>query len=109
MDDVAAGLAAVRPRFARVCTPEAWLSTWSGLSSRAEIASTGRAMTLPALHVAYTADNAIFPSDHERVVRSLGSPRVDRVELDADHYGLPASRGRDPAVEAIAGWLHRRG
>jgi hypothetical protein len=93
--------------FARVCTPEAWLSTWSGLSSRAEIAGTGERMTLPALHVAYAADNAIFPSDHEQVVRSLGSAQVERVELEADHYGFPAERGRDPAVEAIAGWLRR--
>jgi hypothetical protein len=91
--------------FARVLTPEAWLSTWSGLSSRAEIARTGSRMTLPALHVAYAADNAIFPSDHELVVRSLGSTRVDRVELEADHYGFPAARGREPAVEAMASWL----
>lgn len=95
--------------FARVVTPEAWLSTWSALSSRAEIAATGARMTLPALHVAYTADNAIFPSDHERIVRSLGSPSVERVELAADHYGLPAEKGRDPALEAIAGWLQRTG
>jgi len=93
--------------FARVVTPEAWLSTWSALSSRAEIAATGGRMTLPALHVAYAADNAIFPSDHERIVRSLGSPSLERVELQADHYGFPVEKGREPAVEAIAEWLRR--
>lgn len=93
--------------FARVVSPEAWLSTWSGLSSHAEIAKTGGRMTLPALHIAYAADNAIFPSDHELLVRSLGTRSLERVELAADHYGFPAERGRDPAVEEIAGWLRR--
>src|SRR5205823_3496098 len=35
--------------FGRVVAPEAWLSTWSGLSSRANILETGARMTLPAL------------------------------------------------------------
>lgn len=95
--------------FGRVVAPEAWLSTWSGLSSRAEIARTGGRMTLPALHVAYTADNAIFPSDHRAILASLGSRDVTRVELEADHYGLPAERGRGPALEAITSWLRRTG
>jgi hypothetical protein len=41
--------------FGRTVSPEAWLSTWSGLSSRASIARTGRGMTLPALVVSYWA------------------------------------------------------
>jgi hypothetical protein len=28
--------------------------------------------------------------------------------LEGDHYGLPAPRGRDAAVEEIAAWLRKR-
>jgi hypothetical protein len=66
-------------------------------------------MTLPALLISYTADNAIFPSDAELVARSLGSAAVARVALEADHYGFPPERGRDAAIEEIAAWLRRPG
>ncbi len=95
--------------FARVVSPEAWLSTWSGLSSRAELVRTGARMTLSCLHVAYTADNAIHPSDAETIVSSLGSRDVERVTLRADHYGFPEEAGREPAAAALGDWLRRRG
>jgi hypothetical protein len=97
--------------FGRVVSPEAWLSTWSGLSSRAEIARTGPRMTLPALQVTYTGDNGIFPSDAERIASSLGTRELERVEVDGDHYGFPSvpgKAGRDRAVEAIVDWLRAR-
>ena len=95
--------------FARVLTPEAWLSTWSGLSSRAEIPETGPSMTLPALVVGYTGDNGIFPSDTEVIANALGSEDVERGWADGDHYGFPAESGRDPALEMIVEWLGRKG
>ncbi len=93
--------------FARVVAPEAWLSTWSGLSSRAEIARSGPRMTLPALLVSYRGDNCIFPSDNELLAASLGSADLTRVEIEGDHYGFPAETGREAAVAAIADWLRR--
>jgi hypothetical protein len=93
--------------FGRVVSPEAWLSTWSGLSSRAELARTGRRMTLPCLFVSYTGDNCIFPSDAQQIVRALATKELERVELCADHYGFPSERGRGPASAAIADWLRR--
>ena len=81
--------------------------------------------TLPALVVSYSGDHGIFPSDTDLIATSLAAPRVDRVEIDSDHYGfrspsqapapaatvgkaadaagLPA--GRDEAVLAIADWI----
>jgi hypothetical protein len=94
--------------FGRVVSPEAWLSTWSGLASRAEIPRTGRRMTLPALQLSYAGDNGIFPSDDELIASSLGSRDLTRRVLQGDHYGLPAPRGRDAAVEEIAAWLRKR-
>ena len=93
--------------FSRVVAPEAWLSTWSGISSRAEIVSTGPRMTLPALMVSYSGDNCIFPSDNELVAGCLGSDDLTRVEIEGDHYGFPAETGREGAVAAIADWLRR--
>ena len=93
--------------FGRVVSPEAWLSTWSGLSSQAEIASTGAGMTLPTLLISYTGDNAIFPSDTDEIAQAIGAKDVTRHELPGDHYGFPAGSGRDPAVEEVVAWLGR--
>jgi hypothetical protein len=93
--------------FGRVVAPEAWLSTWSGLSSRANILETGARMTLPAIVVSYSGDNGIFPSETDEIARALATPDVTRAEFDADHYGFPADHGREPAVAAIADWLSR--
>lgn len=91
--------------FSRVMTPEGWLSSWSGLSAFAEIARTGEGMTLPCLHVSYTGDHVVFPSDHDLICDSLATTDVTRLEFEADHYGYPADKGRDIAVGAIGDWL----
>jgi hypothetical protein len=92
--------------FGRVVSPEAWLSTWSGLSSRAEIADTGSRMTLPSLLVSYTGDPCIFPSDDELIARSLGTDRLDREWVPADHYGFPVEEGREVATRIVADWVN---
>lgn len=94
--------------FSRVMTPEAWLSTWSGTASRAEIPDTGTRMTLPSLHVAYTGDHCIFPSDADGVCESLATDDLTRLTFPADHYGFPTEQGRSRAVRAISDWLHHR-
>ena len=95
--------------FARVLTPEAWLSTWSGNTSRAEIARNGPAITLPALHVRYTGDNSIFPGDADLIAGSLATDDLERAEIPGDHYGFPAPAGRDAALDVIVDWLRRKG
>jgi hypothetical protein len=91
--------------FGRVVSPEAWLSTWSGLSSRAEIPTTGARMTLPSLLVSYTGDTCVFPSDDELIARSLATTRLDRVLVPADHYGFPVETGREVATRTVADWI----
>jgi hypothetical protein len=86
-------------------------------------------MTLPALVVSYSGDHGIFPSDTDLIATSIAAPRVDRVDIDADHYGFrapsqapaPAASvgkaadaaglptGRDEAVLAIADWIDATG
>jgi hypothetical protein len=94
--------------FARLVTPESWLSTWSGLSSHAEIARTGAGVRLPALHVAYRGDHVIFPSDASLVCDSLAGEDLTTLTFPGDHYGWPAGTGRDPAVAAVARWIRDR-
>lgn len=98
--------------FARVVSPDAWLSTWSGLSSRAEIEANAPAVDVPALVVSYTGDNCVFPSDARLLYESLGARDKSRVEVDADHYGHPLDgsdrSGRPEAVARLADWLDAR-
>jgi hypothetical protein len=97
--------------FGRVVTPEAWLSTWSGLSSNADISRTGAGVDVPAIVISYTGDNAVFPSDAQLIYDSLASPAKDRVDVRGDHYGFAlagdATPGRDAAVAALVDWIGR--
>jgi hypothetical protein len=67
-------------------------------------------MTLPALIVTYSGDHCVFPSDTDLIASSLGAPRVDRIEIDADHYGFrspsqaPAPAAADGKAAAAAGF-----
>lgn len=92
--------------FGRLTTPDAWLSTWSAHTSNATLAKAGPEMTLPALLVAYTADNCVFPSDFQDIVDSVGSGAKTVEAIAADHYGNPVNGGsRDAAAGLIAGWI----
>ncbi len=93
--------------FGRMISPEAWLSTWSGLSSRAEIADNGARMTLPTLMIRYSGDHCIFPSDADLIRDSLATREITCHTVDADHYGFPEAAGRDVAVRHIVEWLGR--
>jgi hypothetical protein len=92
--------------FGRLTTPDAWLSTWSALSSNATIAQAGPDMTLPSLLVTYSADNCVFPSDFEAIVAALGSSDIRIDNIAADHYGNLVGGGtRDGAAALLNAWL----
>lgn len=98
--------------FARVTTPRAWLSTWSGLSSNAAVERTAPRISVPALVVSYDGDNAIFPGDAEAAWAALGSSDKSRVTVPGDHYGFAVGtqerRGAPIAVGLIVDWLRAR-
>lgn len=97
--------------FARIVSPDAWLSTWSGLSSRAEVATNAPGIEVPAILVSYTGDNAIFPSDAKLIFDSLGTADKQRFDVRGDHYGFPLREGDEPretALKHIADWLDAR-
>jgi pimeloyl-ACP methyl ester carboxylesterase len=95
--------------FARQCTPESWLSTWSALSSNASLAKTASALTQPVLVVEYTGDQACFPGDVQRIVEAIASTRKTHHRVRGDHHGRALSADEEPgrleAGRLLAGWL----
>ncbi len=95
--------------FARFCTPEAWLSTWSGLTSRANMYETLKSVEQPVLMIEYTGDNTIFPADIDRLFGAIPSTNKQRAKVRGDHHGRPLAKGepagREEAGARIAEWL----
>lgn len=95
--------------FARICTPEAWLSTWSGLSSNAALAKTAPAIEQPTLLVEYTGDPSTFPSTARQIYDAIGTSAKAHVRIRGDHHGRALAAGEEPgryiAGRAIAEWL----
>jgi pimeloyl-ACP methyl ester carboxylesterase len=71
---------------ARTVTPRAWLSTWSGLSSNADLARNVARIDDPTLIVTPSRDREVFPADTAAVVDAIPSPDKRAVTLDARHY-----------------------
>jgi pimeloyl-ACP methyl ester carboxylesterase len=99
--------------FGKYQTPRAWLSNWSGLSSRAAVLNSIQKVTIPTLVVNYTGDHAIYPEESEAIYQQ--SPAADKqfVQVDADHFGYPLPAkpnqgGRDESMKRICQWLRER-
>jgi pimeloyl-ACP methyl ester carboxylesterase len=94
---------------ASVVTPEAWLSTWSGLSSRANVPANIAHVHVPLLVINYTRDTVIFPDQVQEIIDRAGTTDTAFVEIDSDHYGLPTSGTREDVIkqvgDAISSWL----
>lgn len=98
--------------FGRITTPEAWLSTWSGISSNAELLRTAPEVTSPALLIELSGDQASFPADADEFMAALGSTDKTRVTVRGLHFGGPIAAGQ-PAASELAGeqigrWLSQR-
>ena len=95
--------------FARQCTPESWLSTWSGLASNATMAKTASAITQPVLVIEYTGDQACFPGDVQKIFDALASDQKRHLRVRGDHHGRALSPGEDPgrleAGRLLGAWL----
>ncbi len=104
-----------RAGFARVMTPEGWLSTWSGLSSNANIEKTGAAMTVPSLVIQAGRDLDVFPKAHgEKIFNAIAAR--DKAFWDfpyALHYfepdeGETANTALDALMARLVPWLQDR-
>lgn len=98
----------------RVMTPRGWLSTWSGLSSRAVLARSIAAITVPTLVVSALGDMDIYPADAREVIAASSAPDKQLMELEeAGHYltPTPGSTLPDPRarlIDVLAPWLRAR-
>jgi len=98
--------------FGRLTTPEAWLSTWSGLSSHADFVRCAPGVTAPTLFVELTGDQAAFPADSTRMITALGSADLTTAMVRGLHFGGALTEGEptgnELAAAEIADWLHKR-
>lgn len=95
-----------RGGLARTMTTRGWLSTWSGLSSRARLADTMPRVRVPVLVVHPTADTEIRIRQAREIAAAAGSDDVTYEEIPrAPHY-LEGHR-RD-AMALVAEWIAAR-
>jgi hypothetical protein len=98
--------------FGRLTTPESWLSTWSGISSRAGLLRCAPSVRIPSLLVELTGDQACFPADASAIADAIGSDDVTHVQVAGKHFGAPitagATSGATLAGEAMTHWLGER-
>ncbi|HVC44437.1 MAG TPA: hypothetical protein VND20_06425 [Candidatus Binataceae bacterium] len=100
---------------ARVMTPEAWLSTWSGLSSYANLARNLPRVTVPTIVVGAAGDQDIFVAD-VRAEYELAGAADKRIEFisGADHFmragGIAAHLGdpRPRLMKVLCEWTRER-
>ncbi|OUM02452.1 alpha/beta hydrolase [Variovorax sp. JS1663] len=88
--------------FARVCTPESWLSNWSAHSSNASMLRCAESITQPTLMIEYTGDNSVFPADAQRIFDAIGVAGKQRARIRGNHQGGPIRKG-EPGGQQEAG------
>ena len=98
--------------FGRLTTIDAWLSTWSGLSSNAAFSRCGAEVTVPSLVIEFTGDQIGFPGVIGRIFGSLGGTDKTRVAVPGTHFGGAIAPGA-PTGAALASataleWLAER-
>ena len=99
--------------FGKYQTPRAWLSTWSGISSRASTLDVLPKITIPTLVVAYTGDNAVMPGDTDAIYAASPAEDKEMHRIKGDHLGygpggMQDRSGQQAAVERICAWIRRR-
>jgi hypothetical protein len=98
--------------FGRLSTPEAWLSTWSGLSSNADFVRCAPGVTVPTLFLELTGDQAAFPADSARMIAALGAADLTTAKVRGLHFGGAIAdcepTGNELAADEIRGWLDKR-
>lgn len=93
--------------FGRLVTPRAWLSTWSGLSTRATLIESLKSVHESLLLINFTGDSLCFPDDNQAQLDAC--PATDKTMLffEAEHFGYPLAE-REKALQSIVEWLGPR-
>lgn len=98
---------------ARTCTARSWLSTWSGLSSKADLVANVARITEPTLMVTPSKDREILPSDAAAVEQAIASPDKRAVTLEARHYfegdlGEKESPDVERLMDIVVPWIREK-
>jgi hypothetical protein len=100
------------PGFVQMMTPEGWLSTWSGLSTRCNMHRNVRNLTQPLLVMDFEADVTILPFVAEGTYEGAAAADKTLVRIRADHFAFKAEGLREAgipeAAAAILDWLKPR-
>jgi hypothetical protein len=94
--------------FGRIASPDAWLSTWSGLSANASFAKAAPHVTVPTLYLEFSGDQTLLPADAGRLYDAIGAADKERGVIPGLHFGaaLPGQRpGIELAAAAVLDWL----
>jgi len=95
---------------ARFTTLRSWLSQWSLTESRADGVGNASRVECPTLVIDNTADLACTPSHAQRLFDALGAADKALVRIKgADHYYAERPDLLPEAVQAVVGFLDRRG
>ncbi|MFI6586174.1 hypothetical protein [Embleya sp. NPDC050493] len=98
--------------FGRITTADAWLSTWSGLSTNADFVRCAPGVRTPTLFVELTGDQACTPQEAETMFDALGAADKHHLRLRGTHFGAALTAdeptGITLAARAIDDWLSDR-
>jgi hypothetical protein len=97
--------------FGRLTTADAWLSTWSGLSSNARFVTCAPEVTIPTLFIEYTGDQATFPTVAREMFDAVAASDKTHERIVGTHFGgspnLDGPPGGALSGQTILKWLHQ--
>ena len=93
---------------ARFSTLRSWLSQWSIDDSQANTERRGPDVTIPALVVANSADDACPPSHADAIFESLGGPKERHMIRGANHYYIGQREQLFEAIDTCIAWMQRQ-
>ncbi len=99
--------------FGRVVTPQAWLSTWSGISSNANLVTNIAKLNIPVLVCNAKRDKEIYPADTQEIWNAVTVEDRSRHDFDASHYFEPpfgANEAPDVKrlMDTVVPWIKER-
>lgn len=99
--------------FARVLTPQGWLSTWSGISSNANLPKNLKQLSLPVMVVNASKDREIYPGDARTIWNAVASEDRTFLDFEAEHYfeaefGAKTHPDVKKVMAAVIPWIKER-
>lgn len=95
---------------ARFCTLRGWMSQWSYDDSNANGLTCAEQITVPALVIGNTADDACTPSHTHRLYEAVGHDDKELYEVKgANHYYFGQKEKLDEATGKCLEWLVKKG